>query len=155
MIGRDRLGARARLLAGACALVLILGASSCQTLSGGGSAGPELCRLRTELTVTGARLRRATQDGDVQGASRAMAEIRRQFDAIESNSSSMNLMDREALKIQIATGRRSLTEAVRWVLVNDVEAVRSQTALLEPVLDQIDVLLDRAVKSSATAAETP
>ena len=155
MTRRDRSIVRARLLAGVFALVLAVGTPGCETLGGSGSAGPELSRYRTELTETRARLRRATQDADVKGASRAMAEIRRQFDAIESKSSSMNLMDREALKIQIATGRRTLTEADRWVQVNDVEAVRSQTALLEPVLDQIDVLLDRAVKSSGTAAETP
>lgn len=153
MIQVLRSRARAGFLAAAC--LLALGACSCETLSGSGASGAELARSKTELTESRARLRRAAQDGDVQGASRAMTEIGRQFDAVEAKSSSMNLMDREALKIQIATGRRTITEAQRWVPVNDAEAIRSQTALLNPVLDQIDVLLDRAVKSSATPAETP
>lgn len=134
--------------------LVALASSSCQTLGGSGDSGAELARSRTELTAARARLHRAAQSSDAPGASRAMGEIRSLFDTIEAKSGSMNLMDREALKIQIATGRRTMTEADRWVQVNDAEAIRSQTALLDPVLDQIDVLLDRAVRSSAGSAGT-
>lgn len=137
------------------AAVLALGTASCQTLGGSGASGTDFARYRTELAEARARMDRAAQEGDVPGASKAMGEIGRHFNAIESRTSSMNLMDAEAMKIQIATGRRTMTEADRWVQVNDAEAVRSQTALLRPVLDEIDVLLDRAVKSSASPAETP
>ena len=80
-----------------------------------------------------------------------MKEIGSSFDAIEARGSSMNLMDHESLKIQLATGRNTMTETDRWIQVNDADAVRNQVAQLDPVLGEIDVLLDRAVKSSAPA----
>jgi hypothetical protein len=97
---------------------------------------------------------RAAQNSDVQGVSKAMKEIGREFDAIEPRASSMNLMDHQTMKIQIATGRNTITATDPWVQNNDAEAVRSQVAQLDPILDEIDRLLDRAVKSSAPAPGT-
>jgi len=99
-------------------------------------------------------LNRTARDSDLQGVSTSLRDIGSQFDAIESKGSAMNLMDRENMNIQIATGRRIITETSRWVQVNDADAVRSQVAELDPILEKVDVLLDRAVKSSVPASET-
>lgn len=93
-------------------------------------------------------------DGDLQAVATSIRGVGSQFDAIEKKNSSMNLMDRENLNIQIATGRRIITETSRWVSVNDADAVRSQVSELDPILAKIDALLDRAVKSSVPAAGT-
>jgi hypothetical protein len=140
----------------ALAVGLALATSSCETLSGSGKSGAELALERTQLSETRAALNRATQEGDLQRVGPLLSAIRVKFDAIEAKSSSMNLLDREHLAIKIATGRRTIAEAERWVPVNDVEAVRSQIAELDPMLGEIDVLLDRAVKSSETpSTQTP
>lgn len=133
------------------AALLAVGVASCQTLGGTGASGADFAKYRTDLAESKTRMDQAAQSGDIQGADRAMDAIARNFDAIESKTSSMNLMDNETMKIQIATGRRIITETDRWVQINDAEAVRSQVAQLDPVLGQIDLLLDRAVKSSATS----
>lgn len=91
-------------------------------------------------------------DADIQAVATSLRAIRSQLTAIEKRNSGINLMDRENLNIQIATGRRVITETDRWVTVNDAEAVRSQVAQLDPILANIDVLLDRAVKSSVPAS---
>ena len=135
-------------------VALALGAVSCQTLGGTGASGGDFATYRTTLSEAKGRMDRAAQDSDIPSVTKAMGVISEQLDAIESKTSSMNLMDNEATKIQIATGRRIITETDRWVQVNDAEAVRSQVAQLDPVLNEIDVLLDRAVKSSAPASGT-
>lgn len=131
-----------------------LGAASCQTLAGKGDAGADFAAYRTSLSDAKGRMDRAAQNSDVQGVSQAMKEINDQFNAIESKGSSMNLMDNETMKIQIATGRNTITQTGPWVQNNDAEQVRSQVAQLDPVLVEIDGLLDRAVKSSAPAPGT-
>ena len=136
-------------------LTAAIGTVSCQTLSGSGASGAEFTKSRELLRETRGRMDRAAQGSDLPAAWRALTEIRQQFDAIEAKTSSMNLMDNETMKIQIATGRRTITETDRWVQVNDADAVRSQVAQLDPILDQIDLLLDRAIKSSTPASGTP
>lgn len=135
--------------------MIVAGATSCQTLGGSGASGADFAAYRSSLSDARGRMDRAAQDSDIQGVAKAMTEIGKQFDAIEAKTSAMNLMDNETMKIQIATGRRIITETDRWVQVNDPEAVRSQVAQLDPVLAEIDGLLDRAVKSSAPATGTP
>jgi len=138
----------------AAAAAAALAAVSCQTLSGTGASGADFAKMRTELSESKGRMDRAAQSSDVQAVSKEMQEISGKFDAIESRTTSMNLMDGQTMRIQIATGRRVMQETDRWVQTNDAEAVRSQVAQLDPVLDQVDVLLDRAVKSSEPAPGT-
>lgn len=130
--------------AGLAALLVV----SCQTLSGSGASGAEFAASRQKLIETRTSMDKAAQDGDLSAVGKAMGEIGTQFDAIESRGSSMNIMDLESMKIQMATGRHAITETDRWIQVNDAEAVRNQVAQLDPILDEIDGLLDRAVKSS-------
>lgn len=141
---------RPRLLA--LLVAVAIGAASCQTLAGKGDAGADFAASRTALSEAKTHMDHAAQDSDVQGVSKAMKEIGEQFNAIESKASAMNIMDNESMKIQIATGRNTITQTDAWVQNNDAEAVRSQVAQLDPILDQIDVLLDRAVKSSVPAS---
>jgi hypothetical protein len=143
---------RARLLP--LLVAVAIGASSCQTLAGKGDAGADFDASRTALSEARTRMDHAARDSDVQGVSKAMKEIGEQFNAIESKASAMNIMDNESMKIQIATGRNTITQTDAWVQNNDADAVRSQVAQLDPILDQIDVLLDRAVKSSVPASGT-
>ena len=143
-------GARRYLLLAA----VLAAAASCQTLGGTGASGADLAASRTALSEARGRMDRAAQSSDVQGVSKAMKEIGQEFNAIESRASSMNLMDSQTMKLQIATGRNTITATDPWVQNNDADAVRSQVAQLDPILDEIDGLLDRAVKSSATAPET-
>ena len=131
-----------------------IGAVSCQTLGGTGASGADLAASRTSLSEARGRMDRAAKNSDVQAVSKAMKEIGQEFDAIESRTSSMNLMDNQTMKIQIATGRNTITATGPWVQNDDAEAVRSQVAQLDPILDEIDRLLDRAVKSSAPAPGT-
>ena len=130
---------------------LSFGATSCQTLAGSGQSGAAFADSKTKLAESRASMDRAAQDGDLQSVGSAMKSIGSQFDVVESKSSAMNLMDRENMAIQIATGRRTITETERWIQSNDTEAVRSQVAQLDPILDNVDGLLDRAVKSSVPA----
>jgi hypothetical protein len=134
--------------AAALAALLALGASSCETLSGSGQSGADFAQSRAELAASRSALNRAAMDGDLPAVATSLRGVGSQFDAIEKKNSSMNLMDRENLNIQIATGRRIITETSRWVSVNDADAVRSQVSELDPILVKIDALLDRAVKSS-------
>jgi hypothetical protein len=133
------------------AAILALAASSCETLSGAGHSGAQFAQYRQALAESRATLDKAAQDGDLQAVNTSMRSIGSQFDAIESKGGDMNIMDRESMAIQLATGRRTMTEASRWVSVNDADAVRSQVAELDPILTEVDVLLDRAVKSSVPA----
>lgn len=133
---------------------VLAGVASCQTLGGTGASGADLAASRTSLSEARGRMDRAAQSSDVQGVSKAMKEIGQEFNAIESKGSSMNLMDSQTMKLQIATGRNTITATDPWIQNNDADAVRSQVAQLDPILDEIDGLLDRAVKSSATAPGT-
>ena len=132
-------------------VALSFGATSCQTLAGSGQSGAALADSKSKLAESRASMDRALQDGDLQGVGNAMKSIGSQFDEVESKSSAMNLMDRENMAIQIATGRRTITETDRWIQSNDAEAVKNQVAQLDPILDNVDGLLDRAVKSSVPA----
>ena len=137
------------------AALLALASTSCETLetfSGSGKSGAELARHKKELADSRTAMNRAAQEGDLHKIQTTLSAIGSQFNAIQSKSSAMNLMDRESMAIKMATGRRTITEASRWVQVSDADAVRSQVAHLDPILAEIDVLLDRAVKSSVPAA---
>jgi hypothetical protein len=139
------------IVAAAAFAALSFGATSCQTLAGSGQSGAALGDSKAKLSESRASMDRASQEGDLQGVGTAMRSIGTQFDVVESKSSAMNLMDRENMAIQIATGRNTIKETERWIQSNDAEAVRSQVAQLDPILDNVDGLLDRAVKSSVPA----
>ena len=142
-----------RLLAIALLAAAGLAAAGCPTLSGSGGSAPELVQLRDQLRTSRAGLEQAAQGGDLSRAGSLLGEIRSGIDAAESRSSAMNLLDRQHLALQVATGRRALTEADRWVQAGDADAVREEVRQIGIVLTEIDVLLERTIR--AAAAEAP
>ena len=132
-------------------LALVLGAGACQTLSGSGKGGPEFAQVKEQLLSTRGALDRAAEEGDLPKISALLAAIQTRFDVLESRASAMNLVDREDLAIQVATGRRATAEADRWVQAGDTDAVRSQVHQLDQVLGEIDTILARTVRGSTDA----
>jgi hypothetical protein len=133
------------------ALAVALALPACQTLSGSGKGGPELAQLREQLGNTRTALDRASEEGDLPRAGALLSALGSRFDELESRSSAINLVDRESMAIQVATGRRAITEADRWVQSGDSEAVRGQVHQLDQVLDELDRILARAVRGSVDA----
>jgi hypothetical protein len=124
---------------------------SCQTLSGSGKGGAEFAQARHQLADARTALDRAAADGNVDQIAPLLRSISSSFDALEARSSAMNLVDREHMAIQIATGRRTITEASRWVDAADVDAVRSQVKELDGTLAEMDAILERTIRGSNDA----
>jgi hypothetical protein len=147
-----RLHDRLHSLAVLAALALVATAvSSCQTLSGSGKGGPEFIQVRKQLTDARTSLDQAASDGSLDRVGPLLKSISSNFDVMENRSSAINMVDREHLAIQIATGRRTITETDRWVASADVDAVRSQVKELDGILADIDQILDRAIRGSTDA----
>lgn len=109
--------------------------------------------MRQSLTDDRAGLNRAIAAGEVDRVAGYLQGISTRFDEIWAKSSAMNLLDREHLAIQLASGRRMLTSINQWVTSTDIDAIRSEVEKLNPVLDDVDTLLERTIR--ATAADTP
>jgi len=142
-----------RLPALALAGVLALSLCSCQTLAGKGGSPKEFEELKQALADNRAGLNRALAAGEIDGVSRSLQGISTRFDEIWAKSSAMNLVDREHLAIELASGRRMLTSINQWVNSTDMDAIRSEVEKLNPVLDDVDTLLDHTIR--ATAADNP
>jgi hypothetical protein len=142
-----------RLPALALAAGLALSLASCQTLSGTKASPEEFKALKEALSNDRAGLNRALAAGELDRATGFLQGISTRFDEIWAKSSAMNLLDREHLAIQLASGRRMLTSINQWVSSSDIDAVRSEVEKLNPVLDDVDTLLDHTIR--ATAVDTP
>jgi len=97
-------------------------------------------------------LGRAVAAGELDRVATSLRGISDRLNEIWAKSSAMNLLDREHLAIQLASGRRMITSINQWVTSADVDAIKSEVEKLNPVLDDVDTLLDRTIR--ATAAET-
>jgi hypothetical protein len=135
-----------RLPALALALLLV----SCETLAGSGGSAANFTKLRESLAGARGQLDRAIADGAADQVAEPLKAIGTELDDIETKSSPMNLMDRENLSIQIASARQLITTTEQWVANSDLDGIRDSVQKLDGVLDQIDVLLERAVRSAAT-----
>jgi len=122
-------------------------------VAGTGKAGPEFTRLREGLASDRAQLGRAVADGAVDQIATQLKTISAAFDAIGEKSSAMNLMDRENMAIQLATGRRIIASTQAWVANADIDAIRTEVARLDGVLGEVDALLDRAIRSSVPSPQ--
>ena len=109
--------------------------------------------MKQALADDRAALGRAVAAGEVDGVGSRLQAISTRFDEIWAKSSAMNLLDREHLAIQLASGRRMITSINQWVSSNDIDAIRSEVEKLNPVLDDVDTLLDHTIR--ATGADTP
>ena len=142
-----------RLPALALAAGLALSLVSCQTLSGTKGSPEEFKALKEALANDRAGLNRAVAAGELDRISGYLQGVSTRFDEVWAKSSAMNLLDREHLAIQLASGRRMITSISQWVTSSDIDAVRSEVEKLNPVLDDVDTLLDHTIR--ATAVDTP
>jgi chromosome segregation ATPase len=117
-------------------------------LAGSGAGKAEFVEHRQKLTEDRRALERAAAQGDLSTARTLLSSIRSRLDTIEKKTSAMNMIDRQSTAIQIATARRTMTEAERYVDSGDAEAVRAQVEQLSGILAEIDTLLDRTIKGS-------
>jgi cytochrome c oxidase subunit 3 len=98
------------------------------------------------------RLSRALAAGEIDRVSGYLQGLSTCFNDIWAKSSAMNLLDREHLAIQLASGRKMITSINQWVSSSDIDAVRSEVEKLNPVLDDVDTLLDHTIR--ATGVDT-
>jgi hypothetical protein len=136
------------------ALAVAVLLASCQTLAGSGTAGADFARLKKSLDQSRAQLNRAVAEGATEEVASPLQAIGADLDAIQRKSSAMNLMDRENLAIQAATARRIITSTRQWVANADIEAIRSEVARLDGVLNEVDGLLQRAIASSVPSSSS-
>jgi chromosome segregation ATPase len=129
-------------------LALLLALAGCQTMAGTGEGKAEFVEHRQKLSEDRAALDRAVAQGDLSTARTLLASIRARLDTIEKETSAMNMIDRQSTALQIATARRTMTEADRYIDSGDAESVRTQITLLNGILAEIDTLLDRTIKGS-------
>ena len=141
-----RLHARLPALAVACGLAL--GLASCQQLAGSGKGKAEFTELRTQLAGTRDALRRAIGEGDLTRVGALLPAISGRLDEIEKRTSSMNMIDREHVALQIATARRTITETDRWVASGDLDTVRTKVNQIDVSLGEIDTILDRTIRGA-------
>jgi len=117
---------------------------------GGSKGSPEdFGRLRQGLNDDRANLNRAAVENRLDRVAGILDTMRGRFDEIWSKSSAMNLLDRQHLAIQLASGRKMLTSISQWTDSADIDAVRSEVETLNAVLNEIDILLDRTLRAVA------
>ena len=142
-----------RLPALALAAALALSLASCQTLAGKGGSPDEFKELKQALSDDRAGLSRALAAGEIDRASGYIDGIGTRFDEIWAKSSAMNLLDREHLAIQIASGRRMLTSIRQWVSSTDLDVVWLERSYHVATLDyDAQVIFDRSAEFIAKRA---
>ncbi len=109
--------------------------------------------MKQALADDRAGLNRAVAAGEVDGVARSLKGISSRFDEIWSKSSAMNLLDREHLAIVLASGRNMITSINQWVSSTDIDAIRSEVEKLNPVLDDVDTLLDHTIRATASGTQ--
>ena len=129
---------------------LFLTFAGCQTLAGSGEGKAEFVEHRTKLAEDRAAVERYANDGDLGSVRTRLGAVRARLDAIESLSSAMNMLDRQHAALQIATARRTMTEAERWIDAGDAESVRAEVRRLGGTLIELEAILARTIRGSKT-----
>ena len=127
---------------------------SCEVLGGSKGSPEDFGRLRQGLNDDRANLNRAAVENRLDRVAGILDTMRGRFDEIWSKSSAMNLLDRQHLAIQLASGRKMLTSISQWTDSADIDAVRSEVETLNAVLNEIDILLDRTLRAMAGESES-
>ncbi|HET9252052.1 MAG TPA: hypothetical protein VFP58_08055 [Candidatus Eisenbacteria bacterium] len=127
---------------------LLLALAGCQTLAGSGEGKSQFVEHRAKLGEERAAIERAAVQGDLTSIRTQITAIRTRLATIESQSSAMNMIDRQHLAIQGATARRIMAEAERWMDAGDAESVRTEVDRLGGTLIEIDTILDRTIRGS-------
>lgn len=129
-------------------LAALIGVGACQR-GGGGASGPAFADLRGRLESARIQLHAAVEQNSLERVPALDRALGAELDAIESRGSSLDLMQRESLALQIASARRCLTAIDRYVASGDIELVSAQLQQLDPTLREVDTILERAVRVEA------
>jgi len=140
----------ARRGAAAGAAVALAGAlASCQGT--GGSAAPPVPyeELRGNLGRAYAALQQAVAAGPIDQVPASCDAFSRELDRIEAATKRWGILEREKMKIQIATARRGVQAVARSAPVSgDVELLQAQLRPLGEAVAEVNVLLDQAAAQS-------
>jgi len=126
-------------------------ASSCQWAGDTKAVHVSFAALKSQLDDVNTRLTSAITNGEAERVAGLDKEMNTVLDQAMSQSSAMNIMDREHLSISVATARRCLTDMDRYAQSGDMDLLRAQAQQLAPTVAEIQELLDRAERSTKPA----
>jgi len=132
-------------LAVALAALLLPAFGACQK-AGGPASGPSFSELRQRLDEAQTGLTSAASEGSIERVAELDRSLAATLDAIESRSSSLDLLSRESLNIQIASARQCLAALDRYAASGDVDLVTAQLKQLGPIVNEVDTILERGVR---------
>lgn len=132
----------------ACLLAALLAVPSCQWAGDTKAVRVPFAELKQRVEDARARIESAVQEGSVDRVPALDQALNAELDAAAAQSSAMNLLDRQHLAINVATARRCLTEMDRFAQSGDVEDLRAQFQQLQPTVAEIQVLLERAERTT-------
>ena len=122
--------------------------SSCQWAGDAKSVHVSFAALKSQLDDVNTRLASAIQNGESDRVAGLDKELNTVLDAAMSQSSAMNILDREHLSISVATARRCITDMDRYAQSGDMDLLRAQAQQLAPTVTEIQELLDRAERTT-------
>lgn len=129
-------------------LLALLVVPSCQWAGDASARRVSYAVLKKQIDDVQTRLNSAVQNNEAERVPGLDREMNAALDAAMNQRSAMNLLDREHLAINVATARRCMTDMDRYAQSGDMELLRAQTQQLAPTISEIQVLLDRAEKTT-------
>lgn len=126
----------------------LLAAPSCQWAGDTKAVHVSFAALKAQVDDVNSRLTSAIQNGDSDRVPGLDKELNAAMDAAMSQSSAMNILDREHLAISVATARRCITDMDRYSQSGDMDLLRAQAQQLAPTIVEIQELLDRAERTT-------
>jgi hypothetical protein len=128
--------------------VALLAAPSCQWAGDTKAVHISFAALKAQVDDVNTRLTSAIQSGESDKILGLDKELNAAMDAAMSQSSAMNILDREHLSISVATARRCITDMDRYAQSGDMDLLRAQAQQLAPTIADIQELLDRAERAT-------
>jgi hypothetical protein len=114
--------------------------------AGGSASGPSFTELKQRLDEAQSGLTSAVAEGSTERVAQLDRSVSTTLDAIESRSSSLDLLSREGLNIQVASARQCLVALDRYASSGDVDLVTAQLKQLGPIVTEIDTILERGIR---------
>src|SRR5262245_4675059 len=127
------------------ASLALLSATGCQK-AGGSVSGPKFSELRESLDDLHQKITAAAAAPEfdrVSSLGRSLSEV---LDAIESRSSSLDLLSRETLALHVASARKCLTDVDRYATSGDQDLVQAQVKQLDGIIGDIGTVLERGIR---------
>jgi hypothetical protein len=128
--------------------VAALAAPSCQWAGDTKAVHVSFAALKTQVDDVNTRLTSAIQSGESDKVPGLDKELNAAMDAAMSQSSAMNILDREHLSISVATARGCIRDMDRYAQSGDMDLLRAQAQQLAPTIAEIQELLDRADRTT-------